>query len=92
MFRSTIPEIELTMCSSNRYSKTLVDPPGTCKLLNQRYQFPISFVGSDQSTYILDQFADADGIFRLHVLKQKSKYVYDTLYDGNPFMLKGVTD
>lgn len=69
--------------------QTLADDP--VKLINQTYTFPLRFVGQDGRFYILDQYADADGVFRLHVIVQKGQYNYQQVYDADPFMLKDNT-
>jgi hypothetical protein len=44
--------------------------------MNSPYQFPIQVYGTDGKAYILDQFADSDGIFRFHVLARTGPYAY----------------
>ena len=60
----------------------------TVRTMNTPYQFPLQVYGDDGKTYILEQFADQDGIFRFHVLQRNGPYSYDQVYSGDPFMLK----
>lgn len=56
--------------------------------MNVAYPFPLQIYGDDGLTYILDQFADSDGVFRFHVLQRNGPYSYSPVYAGPAFILK----
>lgn len=60
----------------------------TVRSMNVPYQFPLQVYGQDGKTYVLDQFADQDGIYRFHILQRNGPYAYEQVYSGDPFILK----
>lgn len=44
--------------------------------MNTPYAFPIQVYGVDGKTYIMDQYADADGIFKFHVVARTGPYAF----------------
>lgn len=60
----------------------------TVRSMNTPYQFPLQVYGDDGKTYILDQYADTDGVFKFHVLQRNGPYSFDQVYSGNSFLLK----
>lgn len=53
--------------------------------MNVPIPLPLSVTGTDMKRYIVDQYADSDGVYNMYVFLQTGPYDYAQLYKGEAF-------